>query len=457
MAQWLLLGAGLATIQACGWLVQWVCRPCDRRPGPGERWGTAWLVGVGTVPLLVSVWVALSGAVHPGVFRWCGVGALACVALVLVVWHVWYVHVPRSRPRQALAAGAVVVFVAALPLAPTVPTQAHLAPPQWLVHLDDADRVGTDDVTPLARWYLYAQRFPQPVLLPMAHVSLYAWMGRLNPDAVAVLVPLTWLAMAVVVCAKVGRHCGQGAAAAALALASLHLVVVVAPCARAGTGGDLVFGSLFSAGVLYLWSWMHSAGRGDSILGALLLGLAVTADRHAVIAAGAVVTGLCVYRLGSRRRSVGKRVRNVVLACLLTGAVVLACRHPGPFTGQHARSVVTLSTPAAVSGAVRAPGWGCLAVVGAVLAASVWSRRGRLLRPRNTFLAWVLVGYVVASGAVDGLLAPGWRGLGSAGMASVLVHVVPCAIVLVCSLHEQPTTSDILPPDRSDLRARRYD
>ena len=442
MTRWLLLGAGLFSIQACGWCIQWACRSRDRRVTPAERWGTSWLVGLGMVALLTFAWMVSGGSASAWAFRTFGTAAVVAAGSALTVRRVWYVHAPIPARHKWLIAAVAVVFLATLPRCATVPTAARNVPPSWLLHLPDSDRVGTDDVTPLAQWYAQPDRFPHPLLLPMAHTYLYVWMGRVDPGAVAVVVPLTWLAMLALMHAKVRRHAGDRVGVLAVLLGIVHLIVVVVPSARVGTGDDLIVASLLSSGVVYLWSWMHSAKVGDSRLGALLLGLVVLSDASGPIAAGTVVTGLVLYRLLSRRLHVGLQIGRVALFCALTGAVWLAHRHGVSGTHLRLAAPVRATTRADVSCRATGLGWGCAALVGAVLALSVFWRRQRLRRPRNLFLCWVASGYPGAVYAMGAVLQPGAGGIDNMFGPQALVRIMPCAILLVCSLHEQPTGAD---------------
>lgn len=445
MTQWVLLGVGLLSIQACGWWVQWACRFRHPRVRATERWSTSWLLGLGVVTLGVFAWVQSGGPVSAWVFRSFGTAAVVATALGLIGWRVWYVHVPTSTRQKVLLAVVAAAFLACLPMCAAIPTAARHAPPGWLLHLPDGARVGTDDVTALARWYVQPGRFPHAFLLPMAHTYLYVWMGRIDPDAVAVVLALTWVAMVVLLHAKVTRHGGERAAALAVLLAIVHLALIAVPRARAGSGDDLVFAALFSAGTVYLWSWMHSAVRSDSRLGALLLALSVLADKRGAVAAGTIVIGLGLYALLSRRRSMGVHVARVAVLCLLTGGVWLVhCWAPAG-SGERL-SAATSASHAHEPTHVRGPAWVCFALVGVALVGTAWWRRGRFRRPRNVFLAWVLAGYVAAVAAMPCGVPIGICAEGPACAAQVLVHVMPCAILLLCSLQEQPTRSDLAPP-----------
>jgi len=438
MWRWVLLGIGLLSIQACGWCVQWGLRWNDRRPRVAERWGTAWLLGVGTVGVWVSVWTAIGGPIDAWAFRSLGIACLVASVVLLVVCRVWYKRIDGSRRQSGPVLAALVLGVAALPMAHRIPTRAAQAPP-WLLHLDDTHRVGTDDVAPLARTYRHAARFPQSPLLAMVHTYLYVWMGRVAPEAVAMTLPITWLAAAALLGAKLRQHAGLHAALLGVLLMGVGLAVTVVPSARAGGGDDLIVAALWAAGLVYVWGWTHSAEGVDYRVAACLLGFSSLAGAGGLVGVGAVLIGLGVYRWRSRRRHVAKAGRTIVAMALLMLALMWV---PSFFASSPCRSSGTSPGSGLPD---RAPdlAWACLFGVGVVVAGSMGWQRARLRRPRNLLLATVLIGYL-ALAVLAGLVFP--SGLAHMRLAQAGVHVLAVGAILVASLFEQDTAAGPAPP-----------
>jgi hypothetical protein len=137
-----------------------------------------------------------------------------------------------------------------------------------------------------------------PLLLPLLQAWHFAWVGAPDDRIAAVVPVLYYLSLVAVVYGVLLRQVGQGVAlAAAVVVATMGTMAGLAAAAFA----EVALATYALIAAVYLLEWMQGGSRGALLIAALAGGLMTWSKREGVILLAALVLGVVLAHLRSRR------------------------------------------------------------------------------------------------------------------------------------------------------------